>query len=97
MGSLPEVMPVAEARESLSRVLNGFRERGRDAAPVFIGSRRKAEAVIMPVQLFEELAPFIEDLLLAREVRRREAGDTGQRVTHEELLGSLGYTPDHFE
>ena len=50
---------MGEAREALSRILVGFRRDGLDARPVFFGSRRQAEAVIIPIRLFEEMAPFI--------------------------------------
>ena len=69
--AIPEVLPVAEARQSLSKVLETFRRLGRDARPVFFGSRRQAEAVILPIGLFEEILPLIEDALIAREVEAR--------------------------
>ena len=47
-----EVMPVAEARAGLSRVLREFRDRGPDAAPVVIGSHRRPQAVLVPYERF---------------------------------------------
>ena len=88
--SVPEVLPVREARANLSRLLARFRERGIDAEPVFLGSHRQADAVLLPMALFEELAPVIDDFLASQEVRRRLAADTGKRITHEELLAELG-------
>jgi hypothetical protein len=90
-------MPVKEARDSLSKVLGVFRQHGRDSRPVFIGAHRKAEAVILPVELFQELLPLIEDHLIAQEIRQRLANDTGERISHEELLAELGYEPDAFK
>jgi hypothetical protein len=74
----------------LSRLLAVFREQGVDAEPVFLGSHRRADAVLLPMALFEELSPVIDDFLASQEVRRRLAADTGERVTHEELLAELG-------
>ena len=87
---VPDVLPVREARASLSRLLAVFREQGLDAEPVFLGSHRQADAVLLPMALFEELAPVIDDFLASQEVRRRLAADTGERVTHAELLAELG-------
>lgn len=91
--AVPEVLPVSAARASLSRLLAQFRERGIDAEPVLLGSHRRPDAALLPIALFEELEPMIEEILLAREVRRRLAGDTGDRVAHEDLLAELGVDP----
>ena len=90
---IPEVLPVGAARASLSQLLATFREQGLDAEPVFVGSHRRADAVLLPIAIFEELAPMIDEILLAREVRRRLADDGGERVSHEELLSELGINP----
>jgi hypothetical protein len=94
--ALPDVLPVGEARASLSRLLAVFREQGLEADPVFVGSHRRADAVLLPMALFEELAPLIEDILLAHEVRRRLAEDSGTRVGHDDLLAELGIDPGQF-
>lgn len=54
-GTAP-VVPVAEARAGLSRVLRDFRVRGADARPVVIGSHRKPEAVLVPYATFASLS-----------------------------------------
>jgi antitoxin StbD len=91
--AVPEVLPVGVARASLSQLLARFRERGIDAEPVLLGSHRRADAVLLPIALFEELEPMIEEILAAREVRRRLAADAGRRVAHEDLLAELGVDP----
>lgn len=94
MRSLPEVMPVGEARDALSRVLAVFRREGRNARPVFFGSRRQAEAVIIPVELFEELVPLMEDVLIAREVRARLAARDGTTwLDFDSLVKESGFDP----
>jgi PHD/YefM family antitoxin component YafN of YafNO toxin-antitoxin module len=46
-------LSVREAREQLPRVLERFRH--GDRTPVGLGSHRKTEAVMLPVEVFEEL------------------------------------------
>ena len=48
-----ETLSVREAREQLSSMLERFR-RG-DRTPVGVGSHRKTEAVMVPVEVFDEL------------------------------------------
>ncbi|WP_198519525.1 nucleotidyltransferase domain-containing protein [Microbacterium sp. BR1] len=52
---MSNVVPVAEARNGLSRTLRAFRA-DPAANAVVIGSHRKPEAVLMPVAAFERLA-----------------------------------------
>ena len=97
MAGLPEVLPVAEARESLSKILDSFRRHGRDARPVFFGSRRQAEAVIVPMGLFEEILPVIEDVLIAQEVRARVDRHDGNWVDFHALAQEAGVDPAAFD
>jgi hypothetical protein len=96
MNALPDVLPVAEARESLSKVLDRFRRQGRDARPVFFGSRRQAEAVIIPIGLFEEFMPLLEDVLIAREVQARLERHDGTWVDFDALAKEAGVDPAKF-
>jgi hypothetical protein len=50
---LIETLSVREAREQLPSVLERFR--GGDRKPVGVGSHRRTEAVMVPVEVFEEL------------------------------------------
>jgi PHD/YefM family antitoxin component YafN of YafNO toxin-antitoxin module len=47
------VLSVREAREQLPRLLERFRQ--GDRRPVFLGSHRKTEAVMLPVEVYEKL------------------------------------------
>jgi hypothetical protein len=49
---IPHTLGVIEARERLPQILDDFRHGSR--TPVFIGARRRTEAVIIPVDSFEE-------------------------------------------
>jgi len=46
-------LTVREMREQLSQVLQRFRE--GDLDPVFVGSHRHAEAVVVPAEVYDEL------------------------------------------
>jgi hypothetical protein len=48
-----DVLSVREAREQLPSLLERFRQ--GDRKPVFLGSHRKTEAVMIPVEVYEEL------------------------------------------
>jgi PHD/YefM family antitoxin component YafN of YafNO toxin-antitoxin module len=50
---LIETLSVREAREQLPSVLERFRN--GDRTPVGVGAHRKTEAVMVPVEVFEEL------------------------------------------
>ncbi|WP_189248724.1 antitoxin VbhA family protein [Streptosporangium pseudovulgare] len=50
---LIETLSVREARERLSSVLERFRN--GDRTPVGVGSYRRTEAVMVPVEVFDEL------------------------------------------
>jgi PHD/YefM family antitoxin component YafN of YafNO toxin-antitoxin module len=50
---LIETLSVREAREQLPTVLERFRN--GDRTPVGVGSHRRTEAVMVPVEVFEEL------------------------------------------
>lgn len=53
LGMLIETLSVREAREQLPSVLERFRN--GDRRPVGVGSHRKTEAVMVPVEVFDEL------------------------------------------
>lgn len=53
MRMLIETLSVREAREQLPGVLERFRQ--GDRTPVGVGSYRKTEAVMVPVEVFDEL------------------------------------------
>ena len=48
-----DVLSVREAREQLPTLLERFRQ--GDRKPVFLGSHRKTEAVMIPVDVYEDL------------------------------------------
>jgi PHD/YefM family antitoxin component YafN of YafNO toxin-antitoxin module len=48
-----ETLSVRETREQLSNLLDRFR--GGDRTPIGVGSHRKTEAVMIPVEVYDEL------------------------------------------
>ncbi|MGH8959839.1 MAG: hypothetical protein ACRDWT_01310 [Jatrophihabitantaceae bacterium] len=86
---MTDVLPTNEARAKLNQIAAGFDHDGADAEPVVFGSHRRAQGVIVSWQLWQRLAPAIEDALDNEQARTRlaEAGD--QRLSHEQLLGEL--------
>lgn len=91
---MSEVLPTNEARARLNQIAAGFEHDGADATPVVFGSHRRAQGVIVSWQLWQQIAPAIEDMLDAHLARRRLA-DTGEDgwLTHEQLLAKLGRDP----
>ena len=67
------VMPVAEARKELSTLLKGFSDQTQ-SEPVYIGAHRKAEAVLVPLSIWEQVLDFIDDLEIAKIVKERGDG-----------------------
>ena len=71
-----ETLSVREAREQLSSVLDRFRH--GDRRPVGVGAHRKTEAVVVPVEVFDELITE----------RERAAGDAAASLRAEGLKAS---------
>lgn len=86
---MTEVLPTNEARARLNQIAAGFDHDGPDAAPVVFGSHRRAQGVIVSWQLWQRIAPAVEDALDA-DLARRRIGDSDERLTHEQLLAALG-------
>jgi PHD/YefM family antitoxin component YafN of YafNO toxin-antitoxin module len=67
-----DVLSVREAREQLPSVLDRFRQ--GDRTPVFLGSHRKTEAVIMSIDVYEELVARRRDAVAQAEASVRAEG-----------------------
>lgn len=87
--AITHVLGTAEAREQLSQLLDRFRREGEDAEPMLFGAHRKAEAVVVPLAVWERLQLMEEQGRLAAaphvaEIVRRAGEDTDapkRRVT----------------
>ncbi len=83
-----EVMPVSEARREFSTILKSFTDQTQ-SEPVYIGAHRKAEAVLIPVSVWEYMLDLIDDIEIAKIARER--GDSPYiETTLEDLAKDLG-------
>ena len=90
------VLPTSEARGELSHTLERFRQEGAAATPMVFGSHRKPEGVVIPFELFEQLVPVLEDVVLAQLLRARLA-EPGEPRPLDELVTELGFTDADFD
>ncbi len=90
----PRVLSTTEAREAIPGLARRFRQEGLAADIVFFGPHRRPAGEIVPVELLEALAPYLEDLVVAHRVRERLADHAGERVSLDELDERLGFTRD---
>ncbi len=85
------VLPTSVARSELTKIVAAFRAHGAAAGPVLFGNQRKPEAAVVPYELIRLLDPIIEDLVTAARVQERLAEDTGERITHEQVVATMGW------
>lgn len=81
-------MPVSEARREFSTILKGFTDQTQ-SEPVYIGAHRKAEAVLIPVSIWEYMLDLIDDIAIAKIVEERKDGPF-IKMTLEELAKEVG-------
>jgi PHD/YefM family antitoxin component YafN of YafNO toxin-antitoxin module len=91
-----QILPTGEARQALTKFLKVFREEGADAEPIFFGSHRKPEAVVLSYEAYDALLDALDDALIAQQVKDRDASDTGERMSLDELIRSRGLDPAQF-
>lgn len=80
---MAKVISTGEARDALHQIAKGF-DAG-EGEPVYFGSHRRAQAVIVPVDVWERLLEPFEDEIDLALVRERLAKDSGRRLTQEDL------------
>lgn len=82
------VMPVAEARKEISTILKSFTDQTQ-SEPIYIGAHRKAEAVLVPVSVFEYMLELLDDVAIAKVIADRTAshhrGKLSKTATPEEF------------
>ena len=84
-----EVLGVAEVRRRLPAIARNFRDHA-DTGVVYFGSYNRPDAAIVPIELLELLALFVEDAEIAERVQARTAVDTGVRHTPSDVAALLG-------
>jgi len=91
-----EVLPSAQARVRLADILRRFRREGAEAPPVFFGSHRKPEAVLLSYEKYMQLLDHLDDLAIALEVRRHAERGHREPIEIEDLIRQEGYDPADF-
>jgi len=80
------VIPTSEVRAALSKITKRF-DAG-DTEPVFFGSHRRPQAVLVPIAVWEKLLEHAEDELDVDLVRRRLTDDRPW-LSEDELAAAL--------
>ena len=90
--SIGEVLPTNEARARLNAIAAGFDADGSHAEPVVFGSHRRAQGVIVSWELWQRIAPAVEDVLDEELATRRLAATKGKGtwLTRAEVDAKLG-------
>ena len=84
---MAKVVTPGEARDALHQIAKRFDDGGGE--PVYFGSHRRAQGVIVPVDVWEKLLEQAEDELDTGLVRDRLASDDGRRLTRAEVTEVL--------
>ena len=80
---MADVVTTGEARDALHQIAKRF-DAG-EGEPVYFGSHRRAQGVIVPVDMWEKLLGQAEDELDLGLARRRLAADDRHRLTSADL------------
>lgn len=89
---MPET--ISDARQHLTSHVARFRAEGLDAAPLIFGDRRRAEAALIPYEMFELLLEVAEDVAVAQRIRERLDADSGARTSLAAVADELGVDLD---
>jgi prevent-host-death family protein len=81
-----EIVSTSKASKELGKVLRDAKERGR----IVLSRNNKLEAVILPVEVYEEMLEDLEHLLIALETFERKERDRGKRISLETLKAKHG-------
>lgn len=80
---MANVVTTGQARDALHKIAQRF-DAG-EGEPVYFGSHRRAQAVIVPVGVWEKLLEQVEDELDIELARERLARDDGRRLSRAEI------------
>jgi hypothetical protein len=80
------VVPTSEVRAALGQITKRF-DAG-DPEPVFFGSHRRAQAVLVPISTWEKLLAHAEDQL-DLDLARRRLGDRRPWLSEEDLAAAV--------
>jgi len=80
---MANVVTTGEARDALHQIAQRF-DAG-EGEPVYFGSHRRAQGVIVPVRVWERLLEAAEDELDAELARDRLTRDNGRQLSRAEV------------
>lgn len=81
-----EIISSSKASRNLGEVLNEAKRKGR----VVLSRNNRLEAVILPIEEYENIVEDLEHLLTALEIQERKARDRGKRISWESLNAKHG-------
>lgn len=80
---MADVVTTGEARDALHKIAKRF-DAG-DVEPVYFGSHRRAQGVIVPLEVWEGLLEQAEDDIDLALAQDRLSRNDGQRLTHDQV------------
>jgi hypothetical protein len=89
---MADVVTTGEARDALHQIAKRFDEGAGE--PVYFGSHRRAQGVIVPVDVWEKLLEAAEDDLDLDLARERLVGGRARRLTRAELDEAFRHAAD---
>ena len=81
-----EIISTTEASRKLGEVLRHAKQKGR----MILSKNNRLEAVILPLDSYEEMIKDLEHLLMALEIQDRKARSSGKHITWESLKAKHG-------
>jgi prevent-host-death family protein len=84
--SRDEIVAASEASKRLGALLQRLKKTRR----LVLSRNNHLEAVLLPIEEYEELMEDLDHLLLACEIAERKARDTGKRIPWEKLKANYG-------
>lgn len=81
-----EIVSSSQASKQLGEVLNQAKRKGR----MVLSRNNRLEAVILPIEEYEDMVDDLEHLLTALEIQERKAQDRGKRISWESLKAKYG-------
>ena len=81
-----EIVSSSRASKQLGEILNEARRKGR----LVLSRNNRLEAVILPIEEYEDIVEDLEHLLTALEIHERKARGRGPRVPWESLKTKHG-------
>ncbi len=86
MYSRQEIISSSHASKQLGEVLKAAKQNGR----VVLSRNNRLEAVILPIEAYEEIVEDLDHLLTSLEIQDRKARDRGKHVPWKTLKTKYG-------